>query len=177
MTTTRSGKTYDNVGNRYKIFSKEEQELWPEGHRGCTKCKLVQTNVSFGAHPNGVGGLDSVCKVCRRKKASADYAKRPYERIIFDRAKSRATKKGIPFDITLDDIVIPETCPILNIPLIRAEGLMTDNSPSIDRLNPSLGYVQRNIAIISNRANRIKSNATAGELLSVAHWMESRSMP
>jgi len=79
---------------------------------------------------------------------------------------------GVPFDLLLEDIVIPESCPILGIPLVRAVGLMTDNSPSVDRIIPDLGYVKGNIAIISNRANRIKTNATASEIRAVADWLD-----
>jgi hypothetical protein len=36
---------------------------------------------------------------------------------MFHNAQHRAKRKGIPFSITIDDIVIPETCPLLGIPL------------------------------------------------------------
>ena len=32
-------------------------------------------------------------------------------------AKNRADKANIPFNITLDDLIIPEKCPILETPL------------------------------------------------------------
>ena len=78
--------------------------------------------------------------------------------------KARAKKKGILFDLTKEDIVIPSNCPVLGIPLQIAEKLHTDNSPSVDRIDATKGYVKGNIAIISWRANRIKCDGTLAEL-------------
>jgi hypothetical protein len=85
-------------------------------------------------------------------------------------AKARAKKLGLPFDITIDDIVIPETCPYLGIPLMRKECEEGDSgfwkhSPSLDRIIPELGYVKGNIEVISMKANAMKSNASIEELL------------
>ena len=58
-------------------------------------------------------------------------------------------------------------CPVLGIPLVIGEGACSDNSPSIDRIIPELGYVKGNIKVISRRANRIKNDATPDELFKV----------
>lgn len=39
-----------------------------------------------------------------------------------------------------------------------------EDSPSIDKVIPELGYVRGNVWVISNKANRIKNNATLEEL-------------
>jgi len=88
-------------------------------------------------------------------------------------AKARAAKSGVPFDITPDDISIPTTCPVLGIPLIVGQDKATDNSPSLDRVMPLLGYVKGNVLTISNRANRIKNNATPAELRQVVDFFEA----
>lgn len=77
-------------------------------------------------------------------------------------AKHRALSKGLPFDITVDDLIIPEVCPLLGTP-ITLNG-PSDTSPSLDRIRPEIGYVRGNVQVISNRANRIKNNATPQEL-------------
>lgn len=86
---------------------------------------------------------------------------------ILCRCKYRAKKKGIPFNLTLEDIVIPDNCPVLGIPLDRAgigeKGARPD-SPSIDRISPELGYTKGNVRIISHRANTLKANATLEEM-------------
>jgi hypothetical protein len=87
-------------------------------------------------------------------------------------AKARAASVGIPFRLTPDDIQIPQVCPVLGIPLIVGQSQATDNSPSLDRVVPLLGYVPGNVLVMSNRANRIKNNATIPELRMVADFFE-----
>lgn len=81
-------------------------------------------------------------------------------------ARRRAAKSGVPFSITLDDIVIPARCPALNIPLRvgTGRGGQTFQSPTLDRVVPELGYTPGNVMVISHRANTIKSSASPHEL-------------
>lgn len=81
-------------------------------------------------------------------------------------ARYRARKAGIPFNLTLEDIIIPDECPVLGIPIRHRDGGKhgDDNSPQLDRIVPSFGYVKGNVMVISGRANRIKSDATYEEL-------------
>ena len=79
-------------------------------------------------------------------------------------AKRRARRKNIPFDLRLFDIHIPTTCPVLGIPIFVSGGVVTQNSPSIDRIVPCLGYVRGNVRVISFRANSLKQDATCEEL-------------
>ncbi len=88
-------------------------------------------------------------------------------------AKKRAKINGLDFDIDDGDILIPDKCPILSIPLFKGDGKVCDNSPSLARIIPSKGYVKGNIAVISTRANRIKSNATYEEIQMVADWVKA----
>lgn len=80
--------------------------------------------------------------------------------------KSKCKKHNIPFNLTIEDFVIPEYCPVLNIKLNCNHGHsgFFSDSPSIDRIIPELGYIKGNIRIISNRANLLKNNATIEEL-------------
>lgn len=87
-------------------------------------------------------------------------------------AKRRAKAYGVPFDLVLEDIVVPTLCPVLGIPLSIGGGKTHAGSPSLDRIKPDLGYIPGNVAVISHRANVIKQNATAEELRAVALWVE-----
>lgn len=87
-------------------------------------------------------------------------------------ARTRALTSGVPFDLTPEDITIPHVCPVLGIPIIVGQTQATDNSPSLDRVVPPLGYIRGNILVLSNRANRIKNNATVAELRLVADFFE-----
>jgi hypothetical protein len=96
---------------------------------------------------------------------------------LFNEARKRARKSGVPFNITQDDIVIPTHCPALGIPLVTGntggpnEG--SDNSPSLDRLVPDLGYTRGNIIVISRLANSIKYTATSEQIRAVSEWLKS----
>lgn len=102
---------------------------------------------------------------------------RIYERRInqiVQRAKVRASKIEIPFDIASQDILIPEVCPALGIKLEwhdRQGGHHA--SPSLDRLIPEKGYVKGNVVVICKRANSIKSDASADEIEKVLMWVRS----
>lgn len=89
-------------------------------------------------------------------------------------AKIRARSNDLPFDLTPEDVKIPDVCPVLGIPLICSNGLMTDNSPNLDRIVPKLGYVKGNVHVISFLANRIKSNATPEQLMKVALYFKEK---
>lgn len=90
--------------------------------------------------------------------------------------KARAKRQGIDFSITLADILpLPDTCPILGIPIAyngpkKRRGYL-DDSPSVDRVNPKLGYIRGNVWIISARANVIKNDGTAEDHERIAAWM------
>lgn len=96
--------------------------------------------------------------------------------ILLTDAKKRAKQSGVPFDIVIDDLLpIPEICPVFAIRLeYGTKGKYSPNSPSIDRVNPTKGYIKGNVWIISKRANTIKSDATPLELRQVADAIERR---
>lgn len=86
------------------------------------------------------------------------------EKLILMRARRRAKKFGVEFNITESDIVIPKRCPVLGIRMSRRPGRACADSPSLDRINPKRGYVRGNVWVISWRANRLKGDATVAEL-------------
>lgn len=95
-------------------------------------------------------------------------------------AKARAVKKGIPFTIEPTDVydlvANLEVCPVLGIPLCWTNDKMKDDSPSLDRMVPNLGYVVGNISVISQKANRIKTDATSEEVGKVYSWMKKKGL-
>lgn len=93
-----------------------------------------------------------------------------YEKILWKLAKQRATALSVPFEISVDDIVVPSHCPALGITLKRQIGKPSDCSPTIDRIIPVLGYTVNNIVIVSYKANAMKRNATPGEMLQIAKF-------
>ena len=53
---------------------------------------------------------------------------------------------------------------------------MIDNSPNLDRIFPKKGYVPGNVRVISQRANRIKSDATVEEMRAVLRDMQKQAI-
>jgi len=81
------------------------------------------------------------------------------------------------FDLDESDIVIPAKCPVLNIDIrkeSRGRGSRKGpqyNSPSVDRIDNTRGYIKGNIQIISIKANVMKNSASPEELLQFAYWV------
>ena len=121
------------------------------------KCQVssVQKNY-YRRHPEKL--LD------KRKKSSEDWVRKTLWNI-----KSRAKLSGIDFNLEYGDLELPEVCPILGIPLVRVYGSgkkigYRPNAPSVDRIDPSKGYVKGNVRVLSARANLLKNNAELWEL-------------
>ena len=92
---------------------------------------------------------------------------------IWQTARSRARKRGVPFTIKRGDVVIPTHCPVLGIALDRSD---RDHTPTLDEVVHGRGYVPRNVCVISGRANRIKSDARPDELAAIAAYARLRSL-
>lgn len=87
----------------------------------------------------------------------------------------RSKLRNIEFSITALDIPAPSHCPVLGIALMAGSKNHVDASPSVDRIDPTRGYVPGNVIVISYRANRLKSDATVDELRRVIAYMEQFS--
>jgi hypothetical protein len=109
-------------------------------------------------------------------RACHRYRQRDPKARLFAHTKNRARKQGIPFAITIDDLPWSDICPILGVPLAstigsgKGSGLSKDFAPSVDRIDNTKGYVPGNVVVVSWRANRIKSDATADELRRIADF-------
>lgn len=141
-----------------------EGYLVSETHRECTNCGEVYPKTS----------RMTLCKSCNseRVKSRSPVCK------MYQRAKTRAKERGLEFDIELSDIVIPDTCPVLGIPLTQNSGRpgAYKNSYSLDRIDNSKGYVKGNIQVLSQLANAMKGAASAEELQQFADWI-NRTYP
>ena len=136
--------------------------------RVCKKCGIWKPRSEFHAHAMCKGGMNTVCKECRKTVSKNQWKNKTYIQKIYDRAKTRATRKGREFNIEIEDIVIPDLCPVFGVPLVEE----TEYAPSIDRIDSSKGYIKGNIQIISRRANLLKNNATVEELEKVIAFLK-----
>lgn len=108
-------------------------------------------------------------------KTSRDRYKKDVRKRILIAARARAKKKGLEFDIDIEDIIIPARCPIFNIKLKVAEGVHKESSPSLDRIDNTKGYVKGNVAIISRKANSLKRDLTIEDMERLTNYISRRT--
>ena len=144
----------------------------------CVGCKnlLPQNLFSYKIKDDPSQGIRDRCKSCSLVRAKNEREKRKenwkYKPTLamFNNSKQRAKKAGLEYTITLNDIVIPDYCPVLGIKLDTGDRRKKGNAPSIDRIDNSKGYTKENIMVVSNRANMIKNNATIDELIMIGNF-------
>jgi len=141
---------------------------WPEGHRECMVCGDILPFSDFHKHSIGYMGYGTKCKKCRIPTTKENYHKTSIESRLLHNAKVRAIKKGMVFDIDINDIIIQNECPVLKKPYIRH----TDMAPSLDRIDNSKGYIKGNVVVMSVRANRLKGDYTIDEFESIISFLK-----
>jgi hypothetical protein len=118
-------------------------------------------------------GFSYACAPCERKRLRTLRADPAFT--LLHSARARAKKRRVPCTIAIEDVraVFPADfrCPVLGTALQFGRRVATAASPTLDRIDPVLGYVPGNIAVISKRANIIKSDATLNELEQVVQWL------
>lgn len=153
----------------------------------CSSCGEIKPIKDFSLATKARGnridilgnGHISQCRSCQNDRyINID----PRKKMLYA-ARQRARKNGIECTITVDDIVIPEICPVLGIPLFSTLGkgqqppTLLSNSPSLDRWDNTKGYIPENIRVISMRANDLKSDATLEEMEAVVAYMRGETSP
>lgn len=104
-----------------------------------------------------------------------NYCQKYPERYLLKSAKQRARIYGLEFDITEEDIIIPDRCPIRDVQfdLVRSGFKNRNNVPSLDRKDNTLGYVKGNVFVISWLANKFKANMTRKEITQLNDYVSS----
>ncbi|MGA0070404.1 MAG: hypothetical protein ACO3HP_03775 [Candidatus Nanopelagicaceae bacterium] len=173
-----------------------------EGTKQCTKCGVLKPLTEFHRNRARASGFQSACKICRSqhehkysnsgRRVELQRANSMHHqlRAMLNNARRRAKEKGLPFDLDMEYLrsIAPTLCPYSQVPLrwelqtgIGTHGKPFPNSPSLDKLIPSRGYVRGNVAIVSHRANSIKRDATEQELielgLRIAQFKMQLAMP
>lgn len=108
------------------------------------------------------------------KEKGREYYRRKLKNRLFNAARSRSKSHGYEFNIELDDLIIPEVCPLLGIQMeVNKRGSTKATSFSLDRIDSSKGYVKGNVWIISMLANSMKSSSTFEQFQMMAEkWKE-----
>jgi hypothetical protein len=150
----------------------------------CKEC-LEHKDESCFVYLKKFGKYRKICRECHTKKNNTSLAKtlgielhdkiRAKQRLHLNAIRHKAKTRGIDFDLTAEDIKIPELCPILEKPMYQLWGYEGDKSTgytsdglliaSVDRLDNSKGYTKDNILVCSLNANRFKSNMSTEDLV------------
>lgn len=91
---------------------------------------------------------------------------RPHQTIL-ERARKRARRQGLPYSLRRQDISLPARCPVLGISL-RVGQSRSPSSPSLDRIDPSQGYIPGNVRVISDHANKLKGDRRLSDIRSLS---------
>jgi hypothetical protein len=162
-------------------------------HTICSRCskekEILQKEI------NGVIKIRSICKPCHsaisynsRKKRTEEYgikvkaknemdiSSRGY--LIWKRAKDRASKNNLDFNITKDHVVS-----MLNIGVCQATGLklnltfgkekLNPLGPSLDRINPKIGYIVGNVRMVCWIFNRAKGDGSDNDVWLLAEALNA----
>ena len=146
----------------------------------CSACLRLLPLERFSPRKGSADGLNGHCKSCIGKKNAKWKKENPVNYLcsmMLAQAKRRAQLTGREFNLTIKDMLslVVSRCPVLGTDLAWEFGHgrgLGDHSPSLDRIDNSLGYVKGNVAIISHRANSLKNSSTVTELKSILAYME-----
>lgn len=168
--------------------------------RVCNTCGITKPFSAFHKEKRCRLGIRPKCKACRRgdymseeykaarravrnqreaeyrKVLNARHRKNPSRRLLVG-ARNRAKRLGLAFNLDITDVSVPTVCPILGIPLFVSQTKsVCHNSPTLDRIDPSLGYTKGNVVVISSRANRMKQDCTPDMLLKMWIFYEKHRL-
>ena len=145
----------------------------------CKSCTLDKPEEDFPRRTEKyrAGKRRTTCKLCVAKQQRDRYQRykaNSYFKYKVKRAKVRSSEIGVPCDLTAEylESIWTGVCPILGVDLDREADRLDEKAPELDRFIPEKGYTQGNVAFISRRANRFKSDATVGEIERVLEWMK-----
>lgn len=121
------------------------------------------------------------CKKAKRIRHKLKHPEKTWAGDIVRQARYRAAKANPPIPHTINAAyivsILTDTCPVFGTPFVfKGNKKMLPESPSLDRLDPKLGYVPGNIAVISMKANQIKNAFGSEDILKVGEWLKSRGL-
>ncbi len=161
----------------------------------CSTCGRPRTQVE---HFYSYGGkrekrLRSVCKACHAAQGSArvklnpekynERAKNRYKNSIqqrsyglWYRAKQRAKKLGLEFSISreiVDSWLKTGKCSVTGVPFDLSTDRDNPWSPSLDRINPKIGYTEFNSRLVTWIYNRAKGSGTDEDVINFSRGVIS----
>lgn len=173
----------------------------PADSRKCSACGEEKPASEFSLRPSRPGGLEYRCKPCKRQqgldwvKAHPEKYKEQYERAfrknyptpfgraryMYNTARVHARTYGVPFDMSAAWILAK-----INVGICEVTGLPFDLTcwgkgqksnafgPSLDRIDPALGYVESNLRVVIWIYNRARGACQDEALLRMSRAMVAK---
>lgn len=150
--------------------------------RMCTRCDEIKPTSEFRQNKWQKDGVNTWCKSCVIKYEMTIESQ---IRMMLTRAKQRAKRKDLSFDIDYDyvvDLLSPSIehpiCPVLGFEMKwktinNPDNKFKNKSPSLDRIDNTKGYTKDNVAVISFKANNMKRAYTRDEFMMLVDWLDS----
>jgi hypothetical protein len=171
----RTDREQCNAKRNARYYANREQELakqkeWrkanPEAARSKAKAQYEkhkekrneQTRQYKKSHPE-----------MRQKEYRNAQQKRPWRQCLLN-AKNRSDKKNFAFDLTREwcEQVWTGNCAVTGLPFSFGSQTHFPFSPSIDRIDSSLGYLQTNCRFVLFAVNSLKGTGTDQQMLQIA---------
>jgi hypothetical protein len=165
------GMTCDDIGRIYNVcrasISFGLKKYYPE-------LSLIKTGKSLSVEAVKAERISRMFQKSGRITGRHQDALSKAHSKFFTTKKNNAKYGKWKWDISIHDIEFPVVCPMLGIVINWfSVGGRDESSPSLDRLNSSIGYVKGNVVVCSWRANRLKNNGTAAELRRIADFLDN----
>ena len=152
----------------------------------CKDCKIEKEIKEFNKRTASPDGYRHECRLCEKKYKSTFkvYMRNKYNGII---KRSKAENLPLP-DMTMDEFILEVNaqlqwnafrCPITGDRLEhqsgnkdKVDGKQNKKSYSIDRLDPTKGYMKDNILVVSWRWNRMKNDTPLNYMMRFCFYMK-----
>lgn len=157
----KSGKSLKEIGDHYGVSRQRIKQLFDQ--HGVDPAEI-------GVKVRTKRSRETEAARYWHKWGDKDQSLYSEKRQKYRTKKANAKRAGVEFSVAFSEIDWPTRCPILGIELQYYSEGRTDASVSIDRIDPTKGYVSGNVVVISWRANRLKNDGSGEEHQKIADF-------
>jgi hypothetical protein len=141
--------------------------------RRCRICGLMRPIDEYKIKHDNPGARNRVCRSCLSARANKNYKNDPRYRaqLILANRKLAAKKLNLPFELDFEWLmskIMVGKCEATGLPLEMVGQSNSAWSPSIDRIDPTLGYTLSNSRIVCIMYNLAKNDWSDSEVLIMA---------
>jgi len=148
----------------------------------CSVCNIEKEDIEF----NRVKGKCNPCCYFQEYNRIKEMMGHPetgetvyLKKVILSKAKKRSKKKNLEFNLTLADLISIKnnTCPILGCEILYKSGIDHKLSASLDRIDPTKGYIISNVKIVSHEGNTLKNRNNFHSAVKMLEYIITNSPP